>query len=114
MADRNVSGESKNQEIRRLLSGEQLEDRYQPELFRVMQRRSESHDVADSLLLELFLRQLSPNLQSILTSIQPFNVQNATEIADRILKVMPVQASAVSEPPVLVPMFLENRNFYRN
>ncbi|GFQ96627.1 uncharacterized protein TNCT_677831 [Trichonephila clavata] len=35
-------GESKSQEIRRLLAGEQLGDRKPSELFRVMQRRSES------------------------------------------------------------------------
>ncbi|GFV97378.1 uncharacterized protein TNCV_2038881 [Trichonephila clavipes] len=50
-------GESKSQEIRRLLTGEQLGDRKATKLFRVMQRRSESHNVTDSLLLELFLQQ---------------------------------------------------------
>ncbi|GFV88285.1 uncharacterized protein TNCV_4543311 [Trichonephila clavipes] len=37
-------GERKSQEIRRLLAGEQLGDRKPSELFRGMQRRSESHN----------------------------------------------------------------------
>ncbi|GBN45096.1 hypothetical protein AVEN_98144-1 [Araneus ventricosus] len=45
-------GESKSQEIRRLLASVQMGDRKPSELFRVMQRRSESHNVAYSLLLE--------------------------------------------------------------
>ncbi|GFX16087.1 uncharacterized protein TNCV_4703451 [Trichonephila clavipes] len=45
-------GESKSQEIRRILAGEQLGDRKPSELFRVMQRQSESPNVTDSLLLE--------------------------------------------------------------
>ncbi|GFU86607.1 uncharacterized protein TNCV_4986441 [Trichonephila clavipes] len=90
-------GESKSQEIRRLLAGEQLGDRKPPELFRVMQRQSESHNVTDSLLLELFLQQLPPNVQSILASIQTLTAQKASEVADRILEVTPVQVSAVSK-----------------
>ncbi|GFR01168.1 uncharacterized protein TNCT_335491 [Trichonephila clavata] len=89
-------GESKSQEIRRLLAGEQLGDRKPSEFFRVMQRRSESHNVADLLLLELFLRQLPPNVQSILASIQPLTAQKVSELADRILEITPAQVSAVS------------------
>ncbi|GFR17446.1 uncharacterized protein TNCT_104091 [Trichonephila clavata] len=89
--------ESKSQEIRRLLAGEQLGDRKPLELFCVMQRRSESHNVADSFLLELFLQQLPPNVQSIFASIQPLTAQKASEVADRILKVIPAQVSAVSK-----------------
>ncbi|GFR22774.1 uncharacterized protein TNCT_695161 [Trichonephila clavata] len=88
-------GESKIQEIRRLLAGEQLRDRKPSELFRVMQRRSELHKVADSLIWELFLQQLPPNVQSILASIQPLTAQKASEV-DRILEVTPAQVSAVS------------------
>ncbi|GFT80441.1 uncharacterized protein TNCV_1713761 [Trichonephila clavipes] len=62
-----------------------------------MQRRSESHNVTDSLLLELFLQQLPPNVQSILASILPLTAQKASEVADRILEVTPVQVSAVSK-----------------
>ncbi|GFY33629.1 uncharacterized protein TNCV_4593411 [Trichonephila clavipes] len=72
-------------------------DRKPSELFRVMQRRSESHNMTDSLLLELFLQQLPPNVQSILASIQPLTAQKASEVADRILEVKPVQVSAVSK-----------------
>ncbi|GBM22166.1 hypothetical protein AVEN_190823-1 [Araneus ventricosus] len=44
-------GESKSQEIRRLLAGEQLSDRKPSERLRVMQRRAENHNVANSLML---------------------------------------------------------------
>ncbi|GFQ78311.1 uncharacterized protein TNCT_504691 [Trichonephila clavata] len=90
-------GESKSQEIRRLLAGEQLGDKKPSELFRVMQRRSESPNVPESLLLELFLQQLPPNVQSILASIQPLTAQKVSEVADRILEVTPAQVSAVSK-----------------
>ncbi|GFX11691.1 uncharacterized protein TNCV_4340371 [Trichonephila clavipes] len=56
-----------------------------------------SHNVTDSLLLELFLQQLPPNVQSILASIQPLTAQKASEVADHILEVTPVQVSAVSK-----------------
>ncbi|KAF8771818.1 hypothetical protein HNY73_019188 [Argiope bruennichi] len=89
-------GESKSQEIRKLLAGEQLHDRKPSELLRIMQRRAESHNIADSLLLELFLQQLPSNVQSILASIQPLTPQKASEIADKILDITPNQVSAVS------------------
>ncbi|GFW77508.1 uncharacterized protein TNCV_2499001 [Trichonephila clavipes] len=41
--------------------------------------------------------QLPPNVQSILASIQPLTAQKASEVADRILEVTPVQVSAVSK-----------------
>ncbi|GFX12313.1 uncharacterized protein TNCV_63591 [Trichonephila clavipes] len=90
-------GESKSQEIRRLLAGQHLGDRKPSELFRVMQRQSEPHNVTDSLLFELFLQKLPPNVQSILASIQPLTAQKASEVAGRILEVTPVQVSAVSK-----------------
>lgn len=90
-------GESTSQEIRRLLAGEQLGDRKPSELLRVMQRRAENHNVADSLLLELFLQQLPANVQSILASISPLTSQKAAEIADKIMDIAPAQVSAVSD-----------------
>ncbi|GFX31055.1 uncharacterized protein TNCV_2025581 [Trichonephila clavipes] len=68
-------GESKSQKIHRLLAGEQLGGRKPSDLF----------------------RQLPPNVQSILASIQPLTAQKASEVADRILEVTPVQVSAVSK-----------------
>ncbi|GFW46356.1 uncharacterized protein TNCV_4810441 [Trichonephila clavipes] len=64
-----------------------------------MQRRSESHNVTDSLILELFVcvQQLPPNVQSILASMQPLTAQKASEVADRVLEITPVQVSAVSK-----------------
>lgn len=90
-------GESKSQEIRRLLTGEQLGDRKPSELLRVMQRRAESHSIADSLLLELFLNQLPSNVQSILASINDLSPQKAAEIADKIMDISPVQVNCISD-----------------
>ncbi|GFW56026.1 uncharacterized protein TNCV_374321 [Trichonephila clavipes] len=41
--------------------------------------------------------QLPPNVQSILAGIQPLTAQKASEVADGILEVTPVQVSAVSK-----------------
>ncbi|GFW28856.1 hypothetical protein TNCV_201791 [Trichonephila clavipes] len=62
-----------------------------------MQRCSEMLNVADSLLLELFLQQLPPNVQSILASIQPLSTQKVSEVADRILEATPVHVSGASK-----------------
>nr|XP_015922908.2 uncharacterized protein LOC107451355 [Parasteatoda tepidariorum] len=80
-------GETKSQEIRRLLSGEQLGDRKPSELLRTMQRRAESHKISDSLLLELFLNQLPQHVQSILATIPSLNSTRAAEIADKVMEV---------------------------
>ncbi|GFT82236.1 hypothetical protein NPIL_265361 [Nephila pilipes] len=58
-----------------------------------MQRYSEPDIVANSLLLELFLQQLPPSVQSILEDFQTLTAQKA---ADCILEAIPVQVSAVS------------------
>lgn len=90
-------GESKTQEIRRLLAGEQLQDRQPSELLRIMQRRAENHNVADTLLLELFLQQLPSNVQSLLASIDPLTPSKAAEIADKVMEISP-HVSAVHVP----------------
>ena len=88
-------GETKSQEIRRLLAGEQLGDRKPSELLRVMQRRAEHHNISDNLLLELFLQQLPSNAQFILASVQDLTPMKAAEIADKVLDITPPQVSAV-------------------
>ncbi|XP_035218397.1 uncharacterized protein LOC118191668 [Stegodyphus dumicola] len=82
--------------IRKLLTGEQLGDRKPSELLRVMTRRAEKYNVPDSLLLELFMHQMPPNVQSILASVEPLDSSKAASIADRILEVTPAQVSEVS------------------
>ncbi|XP_035216870.1 uncharacterized protein LOC118190280 [Stegodyphus dumicola] len=90
-------GESSTSEIRKLLTGEQLGDRKPSELLRVMTRRAEKYNVLpDSLLLELFMHQMPPNVQSILASVEPLDSSKASSIADRILEVTPAQVSEVS------------------
>ncbi|GFX14043.1 hypothetical protein TNCV_612481 [Trichonephila clavipes] len=81
------TGESSQQEIRKLLTGEELGDRKLSELLRTMNRRAASHNVPKELMLELFLQQLPTAVQAILASITPITVENAAEVTDRILEV---------------------------
>ncbi|GFT80931.1 transposon Tf2-9 polyprotein [Trichonephila clavipes] len=81
------TGESSQQEIRKLLTGEELGDRKPSELLRTMNRRAASHNVPEELMLELFLQQLPTAVQTILASITPITVEKAAEVADRILEV---------------------------
>lgn len=90
------SGESSQQEIRKLLVGEELGDRRPSELLRVMKRRAESHNVSDELMLELFLAHLPASVQSILAAISPLNLEKAAEVADRITEVTPAPVSTCS------------------
>ncbi|GFU50422.1 transposon Tf2-9 polyprotein [Trichonephila clavipes] len=81
------TSESSQQEIRKLLTGEELGDRKPSELFRTMNRRAASHNVPKELMLELFLQQLPTAVQTILASIPPITVEKAAEVADRIPEV---------------------------
>lgn len=93
-------GESRSQEIRRLLAGEQLGDRKPSELLRIMQRRAESHSIEDSLLLELFLQQMPHSIQTVLASITPITSEKAAEVADRILEIAPPEVHQTTVAPV--------------
>lgn len=93
-------GESKSQEIRRLLAGEQLGDRKPSELLRIMQRRAESHNIENSLLLELFLQQMPRSIQTVLASITSINSEMAAEVADRVLEIAPPEVHQTAVAPV--------------
>ncbi|GFW23097.1 peptidase A2 domain-containing protein [Trichonephila clavipes] len=80
------TGESSQQEIRKLLTGEELGDRKLSELLRTMNRHAASHNVPKEPMLELFLQQLPTSVQIILASITPITVKKAAEVADRILE----------------------------
>lgn len=94
----NRSGESSQQEIRHLLSGEELGSRKPSDLLRSMKRRAESLNVPDKLMLELFLQRLPSAVQTILAAVSDLTLAKAAEIADRILEVTPspVETFAVS------------------
>lgn len=92
-------GESKSEEIRKLLTGEQLGNQKPSELLRIMQRRAESYSIQDELLLELFLQQLPGNVQSILASVTPLTIKKAAEIADRIMEFSGGSVNATSAEP---------------
>lgn len=83
------SGESSTQEIRQLLSGEELGSRKPSELLRNMKRRAETLKVPDNLMLELFLQRLPTSVQTILAAVSDITLDKAAEISDRILEVAP-------------------------
>ncbi|GBN60689.1 Transposon Ty3-G Gag-Pol polyprotein, partial [Araneus ventricosus] len=108
----NRSGESSQQEIRKLLSGEELGNRKPSELLRYMKRRAESLNVADNLMLELFLQRLPSSVQTILAAVSELTLDKAAEIADRIIEVSPspIETFAVSkknEQSLETKLFLE-------
>ncbi|GBM04010.1 Transposon Ty3-I Gag-Pol polyprotein [Araneus ventricosus] len=86
----NRSGESSQQEIRQLLSGEELGTRKPSELLRNMKRRAETLKVPETFMLELFLQRLPTSVQTILAAVTDLTLDKAAEISDRILKVTPV------------------------
>ncbi|GFQ78632.1 transposon Ty3-I Gag-Pol polyprotein [Trichonephila clavata] len=85
----NRSGKSSQQEIRKLLSGEELGSRKPSELLRNMKRRAESLNVDDKLMTELFLQRLPSSVQTILAVVSDLTLDKAADIADRILEVSP-------------------------
>ncbi|GFX61683.1 retrovirus-related Pol polyprotein from transposon gypsy [Trichonephila clavipes] len=94
----NRSGESSTQEIRQLLSGEELGSRRPSELLRNMTRCAETFNVPEKLMLELFLQRLPSRVQSILAAVSDLTLAKAAEISDRIFEVTPtpVETYAIS------------------
>ncbi|GFQ85036.1 uncharacterized protein TNCT_217651 [Trichonephila clavata] len=85
----NRSGESSQQEIRKLLLGEELGSRKPSELLRNMKRRAESLNVDVKLMTELFLQRLPSSVQTILAAVSDLTLDKAADIADRIFEVSP-------------------------
>lgn len=94
----NRSGESSQQEIRQLLSGEELGTRKPSELLRNMKRRAESLNVPENLMMELFLQRLPASVQSILAAVSGLTLEKAAEVSDKILEVTPspIETFAIS------------------
>ncbi|GBN40538.1 hypothetical protein AVEN_120928-1 [Araneus ventricosus] len=86
----NRSGESSQQEIRQILSCEQLCTRKPSELLRNMKRRAETWKVPETFMLELFLQRFPTSVQAILAAVTNIALDKAAEISDRILEVTPV------------------------
>ncbi|GFR29978.1 uncharacterized protein TNCT_601271 [Trichonephila clavata] len=85
----NRSGESSQQEIRKLLSGGELSSRKPSELLRNMKRRTDFLNVDDKLMTKLFLQRLPSSIQTILAAVSDLTLDKAADIADRILEVSP-------------------------
>ncbi|GBN20045.1 hypothetical protein AVEN_44735-1 [Araneus ventricosus] len=86
----NRSGESSQQEIRQLLSGEELGTRKPSELLRNMKRLVETLKVPETFMLELFLKRLPTSVQTILAAVTDLTSDKAAEISDRISTVTPI------------------------
>ncbi|GFT36863.1 transposon Tf2-9 polyprotein [Trichonephila clavipes] len=80
------TGESSQQEIRKLLTDEDLRDRKPSKRLRTMNRRADSQIVPNELMLELFLQQLPTSVQTIFASFTSITVEKAAEVDDRILE----------------------------
>ncbi|GBN10740.1 hypothetical protein AVEN_136586-1 [Araneus ventricosus] len=87
----NRSGDSSQQEIRQLLSGEELGTRKPSDLLRNMRLRAETLMVPEIFMLELFLQRLPTSVQTILAAVTDQTLDKAAEISDRILGVTPVR-----------------------
>ncbi|GBN97781.1 hypothetical protein AVEN_269728-1 [Araneus ventricosus] len=77
-----------------------------------MKRRAESLNVADNLMLELFLQRLPSSVQTILAAVSELTLDKAAEIANRIIEVSPspIETFAVSnknEQSLETKLFLE-------
>ncbi|GFR33508.1 uncharacterized protein TNCT_312411 [Trichonephila clavata] len=83
----NRSGQSSQQEIRKLLSGEELGSRKPSELLRNMKWSSESLNVDDKLMMELFLQRSPSPVQTILAAVSDLTLSKAADIEDRILEI---------------------------
>ncbi|GFU17880.1 retrovirus-related Pol polyprotein from transposon gypsy [Trichonephila clavipes] len=94
----NRSGESFQQEARKLFSEEELGSRKPSELLRNMKRRAATLNVDDKLMMELFLQRLPSSVQTILAAVSDLTLNKAADIAARILEVSPspIETFAVS------------------
>nr|XP_015907403.1 uncharacterized protein LOC107439351 [Parasteatoda tepidariorum] len=93
------SGESSQQEIRQLLSSEELGNRKPSELLRIMKRRAETLKVPEKLMLELFLQRLPTSVQTILAAVSDLTLEKAVDISDKILEVTPdpIETHSITE-----------------
>ncbi|GFU17892.1 retrovirus-related Pol polyprotein from transposon gypsy [Trichonephila clavipes] len=94
----NRSGESFQQEARKLFSEEELGSRKPSELLRNMKRRAATLNVDDKLMMELFLQRLPSSVQTILAAVSDLTLNKAADTAARILEVSPspIETFAVS------------------
>ncbi|GBM07672.1 hypothetical protein AVEN_228171-1 [Araneus ventricosus] len=95
----NSLGESSQQEIRQLLSGEELGTRKPSKLLRNMKHRAETLKVPETFMIELFLQRLPTSVQTILAAVTDLTLDKAAEISDRILEVtsIPMEIHAVNK-----------------
>ncbi|GFQ83087.1 retrovirus-related Pol polyprotein from transposon opus [Trichonephila clavata] len=83
-------GESSQQEIRQLLSGEVLGNRKPSDLLKNMTRWSEKGKVSEKCMLGLFWQRLPASVQTILAADADLTLDKAAKILARILEVTPI------------------------
>ncbi|XP_023229853.1 uncharacterized protein LOC111630069 [Centruroides sculpturatus] len=89
---------SSQQELRKLLAGEQLGDHKPSKLLRVLKRWAENFQIPDAVILELFIQHLLTSVESILAAITPLDIDKAVEVADHVVEVTPATIASVSQP----------------
>ncbi|GFV81190.1 uncharacterized protein TNCV_4772191 [Trichonephila clavipes] len=90
----NRSGESLQQEARKLFSEEELGSRKPSELLRNMKRRAESLNVDDKLMIELFLQRLPSSVQMILAAVSDLTLNKAADLLE--VSPSPIETFAVT------------------
>ncbi|GBL77604.1 hypothetical protein AVEN_152853-1 [Araneus ventricosus] len=80
------------EEIRQLLSGEELGTRKPSELLRNMKRRAETLKVPETFMLELFLQRLPTSVQTILAAVTALTLDKAAEVTP-----VPMEIHAVNK-----------------
>lgn len=76
------------QEIRQLLSGEEIGNRKSSHVLRNKKCYAEFLNVPLKLILQLFLQRLPSSVQSILASVSVLTLEKSAEISDRISEVI--------------------------
>ncbi|GFW24930.1 uncharacterized protein TNCV_3846641 [Trichonephila clavipes] len=96
--DLTVTSQSSQQGVRKRLSWEELGSRKPPELLCNITRRTESFNVDNKLMRELFLQRLPFAVQTILAAVSDLTLNKAVDFADRILEVSPspIETFAIS------------------
>ncbi|XP_023216998.1 uncharacterized protein LOC111619504 [Centruroides sculpturatus] len=92
------SSKSSQQELQKLLAGEQLGDCKPSELLRILKHWAENFQISNAIILELFTQHLPTSVQSILAAITPLDVNKAAEVANCMVKVTPAMIASVSQP----------------
>ncbi|XP_064485182.1 uncharacterized protein LOC135397508 [Ornithodoros turicata] len=98
---------SEQKRFQRLLTQEELGDRAPSQLLRRMRQllgdRPDSAVIDDSLLRQLFLQRLPPNVCMVLAAAGTMSLNDLANLADKIMEMAPPQIAAVASHPPSPP-----------